>query len=53
MACFLGNMDAVNLLLENGADLSKKDNSNLTCYDEIVRNDNVDLLSCVYPLIKN
>eukprot|EP00347_Sterkiella_histriomuscorum_P009685 403340270 len=51
-ASFLGNFDALNLLIENGADLSKKHSKNLTCYDEIVRQDNIDLLGCIYSYSK-
>lgn len=36
-------MDALNLLIENGADLAKKHNAEMTCFDEIIRNDNLEL----------
>jgi ankyrin repeat protein len=50
----MGNFDSLNLLLEKGADLAnKKHNHKMSCLDEIVRNDNVDLLECVYPIYKN
>ena len=42
-------MDSLNLLIENGADMSLKDNSNMNTYDEIVRNDHKDLFECIYP----
>ena len=53
MASFLGNMDSLNLLLEYGADLSKKHNLKMDCFDEIIRSDNHELFECVYPLTKN
>ena len=43
-AGFLDNFDALNLLIENGSDITKKNNNNLSCYEEMVRNDNSDLL---------
>jgi ankyrin repeat protein len=50
----MGNFDSLNLLLDYGADLAnKKHNHKMSCLDEIVRNDNVDLLECVYPLFIN
>lgn len=52
LAGFLNNFDALNLLIENGADLSARSNNNLTTYQEIIRADNGDLLECIYPLIK-
>ncbi len=52
MAAFLGNMDSVNLLLENGCDLGKKHNHELSGFDEIVRTDNLEMLECVYDLAK-
>ncbi|CDW79760.1 ankyrin repeat protein [Stylonychia lemnae] len=53
LASFLGNFDALNLLIENGSDLSRKHFHNMNCFDEIVRNDNKDLFECVYTLTKN
>lgn len=52
MAAFLGNFDSLNLLIEHGADLSKKHNHDMTCFDEIIRTDNKDLLECVYSYTK-
>jgi ankyrin repeat protein len=50
----MGNFDSLNLLHEHGADLAnKKHNHKMSCLDEIVRNDNVELLECVYPLYQN
>jgi hypothetical protein len=47
-------MDSLNLLIEHGADLAnKKHNHKMSCLDEIVRNDNSDLLGCVFPLYQN
>jgi hypothetical protein len=48
----MGNMDALNLLLEHGADLGKRHNKNLTVVDEILRIDNKALLECIYPIAK-
>lgn len=48
MAGWLNNFDAVNLLLENGANIAQKNANNLTCYEEIVRADNAALLECVF-----
>ena len=52
MAGFLGNMDALNLLIENGADLGRKHYKNFNVVDEIIRADNRAMLECVYPLTK-
>ena len=52
LACFLNNFDALNILIERGADISLKHNEGLSAYEEMVRNDNADLLECVYPLVK-
>jgi hypothetical protein len=41
-------MDALNLLLEKGADMSIKNDLNLTSFCELVRNDHLELLGCVY-----
>jgi ankyrin repeat protein len=49
----LGNFDSLNLLIDAGADLTKKHNHDMTCFDEIIRTDNKDLLECVYHLTKN
>ena len=49
MAGFLNNFDALNLLIEKGASISTKNNNNLTCFEEITRADNADLLECIYP----
>jgi len=53
MAGFLNNFDSLNLLLENGASLDEKNNNALSCYEEIVRADNADLLECIYPLVQD
>jgi ankyrin repeat protein len=47
----LNNFDALNLLIENGANICKKHKQNLTCYDEIIRSDNAELIECVYPIV--
>lgn len=51
-ASFLNNFDALNLLMENGADLTIKHDMKLTAYEEMVRADNADLLECVYTIVK-
>lgn len=54
LAGFLGNMDSLNMLVEHGADLvTKRHNHKMSCLDEIVRNDNADLLECVFPLVQS
>lgn len=54
LASFLGNMDSLNLLTEHGADLAgKRHNHKMSCLDEIIRNDNAELLACVYPLYQD
>jgi ankyrin repeat protein len=52
LASFLGNFDALNLLIEYGANLHIKHNHGMTCLDEIVRNDNRDLFECVFEHTK-
>lgn len=51
-ASCLNNFDAVNLLLESGADLANKDKGKLNAYHEMVRSDNHELLKCVWPHVK-
>ena len=51
-AGFLNNFDALNLLIENGGDPSKKNKNGLTSFDEIIRNDHAELLECVWPFAK-
>ena len=46
-------MDSLNLLIEYGADMSLKDNSNMNTFDEIVRNDHKDLFECIYPYTRS
>lgn len=43
MAGWLNNFDALNLLMENGADITIKNNNNLSVYEEMIRNDNAEL----------
>lgn len=43
-----GNFDALNLLLEYGADVNQRNEFNVSVIDEIVRQDNVDLFKCVF-----
>jgi ankyrin repeat protein len=48
LASFMNNFDSLNLLMENGADLTLKNGSGLSALDEIVRNDYKDLFECIY-----
>jgi ankyrin repeat protein len=48
LAGFLNNFDALNLLMEHGADICAKHDNKLKVYEEIVRADNADLLECIY-----
>lgn len=51
-AAFRGNMDILNLLIENGADLELQNGQEQTCFDLIIVNDNLDLFECVYSYAK-
>ena len=51
-AGFLGNFDAINLLLEHGADLKLPNSNQLTPFEEMIRNDHAELFECVWPLAK-
>ena len=51
-AGFLNNFDALNLLIENGAELTAKNKNGLSILDEIVRNDHSDLFECVWQYAK-
>lgn len=48
LAGFLNNFDALNLLMEHGADICATHNNNLKVYEEVARADNADLLECIY-----
>ena len=48
MAGWLDNFDSLNLLIENGADISIKNSNNLSAYEEVIRNDNNELLECIF-----
>eukprot|EP00351_Strombidinopsis_sp_SopsisLIS2011_P003845 CAMPEP_0116871858 /NCGR_PEP_ID=MMETSP0463-20121206/2383_1 /TAXON_ID=181622 /ORGANISM="Strombidinopsis sp, Strain SopsisLIS2011" /LENGTH=200 /DNA_ID=CAMNT_0004511049 /DNA_START=17 /DNA_END=619 /DNA_ORIENTATION=+ len=48
IACNMGHIDTVNLLLENEADLMYLNAHGLNAMDTIVGSDNLDLLRCVY-----
>ena len=52
LAGFLNNFDAMNLLLENGANLAEAHKNNLNVYEEIVRAGHADLLGCIYKQVK-
>lgn len=52
MAGFLNNFDALNLLIENGADISAVNNNNLSVYEEITRADHAELLECIYEDVR-
>ena len=42
-------MDALNLLIENGANPDMKNTSGNNCYEMMILNDHVDMLEAVYP----
>ena len=44
--------DSLNLLIERGANLFERHNSQMTVFDEIVRSDNAELLEIVFPNYK-
>ncbi len=48
MAAHLCNFDSLNLMLENGGNLLRKNQAGLSPLEEMVRNDHCDLLSCVF-----
>jgi len=48
LAAHLSNFDSLNLLLEYGGNLLRKNQAGMTPLEEMVRNDHDDLLSCVY-----
>ena len=48
-AGFFNNFDSLNLLLENGADMTVQNTNKMSAFDEIVRNDHKDLFECVFP----
>ena len=52
LAGALNNFDSLNLLMEHGASITLKHSHKLSCYEEIVRSDNADLLECIYPFVK-
>lgn len=52
MAGFLNNFDAMNLLIENGANLAVYNSASLNVYEEIIRSNNADLLECIYSHVK-
>jgi ankyrin repeat protein len=48
-----GSFDALNFLIEHGSDLCKRNDLLHTCFDEIIMQDNLDLLECVYQYSRN
>ena len=50
LAAFLNNFDSLNLLVEAGGDLTKKNDNGMSSFDELVRNDHKDLFECVYDI---
>ena len=48
IAAHMNNFDALNLLMEYGGNLLKKNQTGLSPLEEMIRNDNSGLLSCVY-----
>lgn len=49
LACMRSHMDVLNLLIENGADLVKRNTHGSTCFEELMKQDDFDLLECIYP----
>lgn len=47
-AGFMASFDALNLLLENGADINSTNRSGLSLFDHIVNADHVDLLEILW-----
>jgi hypothetical protein len=45
----MGYFDSLNLLIEHGADLTKRNDAEMNCFDEIIKKDNLDLLEAVWP----
>ena len=52
LASFMNNFDSLNILMENGADLTLRNGSGLSALEEIVRNDYKDLFECIYDKVK-
>ena len=48
----LNKFDALNILLEHGADLSIENSNLMSCFDEVVRNDHSELFECLWPYAK-
>jgi ankyrin repeat protein len=48
-AAVMNHFDALNLLIENGADLTQKNKYGFNSIDYLVRHDHADLLECIYP----
>ena len=51
-AANLENFDSLSLLLENGADLTLESQPNINVFSELIRNEYVELLECVWHLNK-
>jgi ankyrin repeat protein len=49
VACLRSYFDALNLLIEHGADLTKRNGHESTCFDELLKTDNLELFECIYP----
>ena len=52
-AAFLGRFDAMNMLIENGANLSMKSDIGATPIENVILNDNHVLLEALWPHAKN
>ena len=48
LAAYMNNFDALNLLLEHGGNLLKKNQAGMSSLEEMIIKDNSDLLSCVF-----
>ena len=36
-------------MIEHGADLTKRNDAEMNCFDEVIKEDNLDLLECIWP----
>jgi len=48
-AAFMNNFDSLNLMMENGADLSLQNKSDMNAFECLIRNDHHELLEVLLP----
>ena len=51
-ASYLNKFDSLNLLIENGADLARRNGNGFSCFDEVIRQDHASLFECLWPYAK-